>query len=73
MLHQSVGGELGDKDLRVFNKALLRKCLWRFGIEVNVFSKRVIAEKYGVFKGGGGLKMFHFYMGVVYGEISKRF
>jgi hypothetical protein len=45
-------GGLGVKKLVVFNKALLGKWLWRFGIEESKLWRMVIATKYGVFSGG---------------------
>ncbi|WMV34164.1 hypothetical protein MTR67_027549 [Solanum verrucosum] len=51
-------GGLGVKDLKVFNKALLGRCIWRFGVEENDFWSGVVAEKYGmVAEGLGTLKL----------------
>jgi hypothetical protein len=41
-------GGLGVKDLISFNKALLGKWLWRFGVESLNFWRRVMLAKYGV-------------------------
>ena len=39
-------GGMGIRKLTTFNKALLGKCLWRFGIEENRLWRRVIALKF---------------------------
>ena len=40
-------GSLGIRKLTTFNKALLGKWLWRFGIEENRLWRRVVALKFG--------------------------
>ena len=45
-------GGLGVKNLTLFNKALLGKWLWRFGVEENHLWPRVIVAKYGMEWGG---------------------
>ena len=40
-------GGLGIRNLRVFNKALLGKWLWRFGTEREALWRQVIVAKYG--------------------------
>jgi hypothetical protein len=47
-----VKGGLGVQSLVLFNKALLGKWLWRFGLEENNFWRRVLVEKFGVELGG---------------------
>ena len=51
-------GGLGIRKLTTFNKALLGKWLWHFGIEDNRFWRRVVAlkfmEEFGGGPGGGG-------------------
>ena len=41
-------GGLGVRNLVAFNKALLGKWLWRFGVESSKFWRRVLVAKYGV-------------------------
>ena len=41
-------GDLGVRDLTVFNKALLGKWLWRFGVEDSKFWRWLLVAKYGV-------------------------
>ncbi len=45
-------GGLGVKNLTLFNKALLGKWLWRFGVEKHHLWRRVIVAKYGMEWGG---------------------
>ena len=45
-------GGLGVRNLTLFNKALLVKWLWRFGLEVHHLWRRVLVAKYGVDLGG---------------------
>uniref|UniRef100_A0A2N9GUS3 Reverse transcriptase zinc-binding domain-containing protein n=1 Tax=Fagus sylvatica TaxID=28930 RepID=A0A2N9GUS3_FAGSY len=45
-------GGLGVRSLVLFNKALLGKWLWRFGLEENNLWRRVLVEKFGVELGG---------------------
>ena len=47
-------GGLGIRKLTTFNKALLGKWLWRFGVEENRLWRRVVALKFGEDWGGGG-------------------
>jgi len=42
----SIGG-LGVRDLRLFNDAFLRKCLWRFMNEKGNLWRKLVAIKYG--------------------------
>jgi hypothetical protein len=41
-------GVLGVRNLVAFNKALLGKWLWRFGVEESKFWRRVLVAKYGM-------------------------
>ena len=45
-------GGLGIRRVGLFNKALLGKWLWRFGIENHRLWRQVIANKYGEARGG---------------------
>ena len=45
-------GGLGIKRFTSFNTTLLGKWLWRFAMELNAFWRTVIANKYGIDKGG---------------------
>ncbi len=49
-------GGLGVRKIAVFNKALLVKWLWHFGLEVTKLWRRVIASKYEVNPGGWSTK-----------------
>ena len=68
-------GGLGIRKLTTFNKALLGKWLWRFGIEENRLWRRVVALKFGEDWGGGGcgpLSWEGVLMVAVYGEVSGK-
>ena len=45
-------GDLGLQSLVLFNKVLLGKWLWRFGLEVHNLWRRVLVVKYGTELGG---------------------
>ena len=62
-------GGLGIRKLTTFNKALLGKWFWRFGIEENRLWRRVVALKFGGEWGVGPLSWEGVFMGVVYGEV----
>ncbi|KAG7944491.1 hypothetical protein I3843_15G105600 [Carya illinoinensis] len=47
-------GDLGIRDMRTFNRALLGKWLWRYHKEPEALWKTVIEIKYGDLWGGGG-------------------
>ena len=49
-------GGLGVRKIVTFNKALLGKWLWQFGMEETHLWRRVIATKYGVSEGGWSTK-----------------
>lgn len=40
-------GGLGIRPLNLVNRALLGKCLWRFGKDKSAFWRKVIVAKYG--------------------------
>ena len=67
---------LGIRKLTTFNKALLGKWLWHFGIEENRLWRRVVAGKFGEELGGGGwggpLSWEGVLMVVVCGEVFER-
>ena len=65
-------GGLGVRSLVLFNKALLGKWLWRFGLEENNLWRRVLVEKFGVELGGGAPNLFEGRMGVVFGRALCR-
>ena len=50
-------GGLGIRKLTTFNKALLEKWLWCFGIEENRLWRRVVAGKFGEEWGGVDLEI----------------
>ena len=45
-------GGLGIRNLAIFNKALLGKCLWRYGTKRDSLWRRVVDKKYGSMWGG---------------------
>ena len=51
----SKNGGLGVRKLTTFNKALLGKWLWRFGVEKTRLWRRVLALKFGEELGDGHL------------------
>ena len=65
-------GGLGIRKLTTFNKALLGKWLWRFGIEENRLWRRVLALKFGEEWGGGPLSWEGVLMVVVCREVSGK-
>ena len=52
MCAPKVNGGLGIRKLTTFNKALLGKRLWRFGVEETRLWRRVVALKFGEEWGG---------------------
>ena len=67
-----VNGGLGIRKLTTFNKALLGKWLWRFGVEETRLWRRVVALKFGEEWGGWSSKLGRVFMGVIYGEVSGK-
>ena len=69
-------GGLGIRKLTTFNKALLGKWLWQFGVEKTRLWRRVVALKFEEeWGGGGGFGLPNWagvFMGVVYGEVSEK-
>ena len=68
-------GGLGVRKLTTFNKALLGKWLWRFGVEETRLWRRVVALKFGEELGVGGVGLpssIEGFMGVVCGEVFAR-
>ena len=55
MCAPKVNGGLGIRKLTAFNKALLGKWLWRFGVKETHLWQRVVALKLGEELGGGGV------------------
>ena len=45
-------GGMGIRKVRLFNEALLEKCLWRFGMKRVALWRQVIEVKYGCGWGG---------------------
>ena len=62
-------GGLGIRKLTTFNKALLGKWFWHFGIEENRLWKRLVALKFGEGGGVGPLSWEGVAMVVVCGEV----
>ena len=62
-------GGLGIRKLTTFNKALLGKWLWQFGVEENRLWRRVVALKFGEEWGGGPLSWEGVTMVVVCGVV----
>ena len=58
MCHPFADGGLGIRKITTFNKALLGKGLWRYGVEETRLWRRVIALKFGEELGGRGGGVF---------------
>ncbi len=52
-----VNGGLGIRKIVAFNRALLGKCLWRFGVEDTRLWHRVLVARYGIVDGGWCTKL----------------
>jgi hypothetical protein len=52
-------GGLGFQNLRVFNRALLGKWLWRYGNEADAFWRKLIFSKYGISQGDWTTREVH--------------
>ena len=72
MCAPKVNGGLGIRKLTTFNKALLGKWLWRFGVEDTRLWRRVVALKFGEEWGGWSSKLGRGVHGVVYEEVSEK-
>ena len=57
MCAPTANGGLGIRKLTIFNKALLGKWLWRFGVEETRLWRRVVALKFGEEWGGWSSKL----------------
>ena len=68
-MHSYGHGGLGIRKLTTFNKALLGKWLWCFGVEENCLWRRVITMKFGEEWGDRLLSWAGVFMVVVCGEI----
>jgi hypothetical protein len=52
-------GGLGFRNLRLFNRALLGKWLWRYGNEADAFWRKLIFSKYGILHGDWTTREVH--------------
>jgi hypothetical protein len=52
-------GGLGFRNLRLFNRALLGKWLWRYGNEADAFWRKLIFSKYGISHGDWTTREVH--------------
>ena len=65
-----IWGGLDHNGLKVFNKALLDKWLWRFRVEVSALWRRVIVDKYEAMVGEWGSRDVTMPLVAVFGGIS---
>ena len=72
MCAPKANGGLGVRKLTTFNKALLGKWLWRFGVEETHLWRRVVALQFGEEWGDGLPSWVGVFTGVVYGEVSRK-